>query len=69
MKLEVWKPILLEKERFDKIRDLIKLWICLINEIISVIEKIYKFEDSIKLCFGLINDVRSLIEELISSGT
>ena len=52
MKLEVWKPILLENGRFDKIGDLIKLWICLINDIISVIERIYKFET--QLNFALV---------------
>jgi hypothetical protein len=58
-----------ENRRFDKIRGLIKLWISLINEIISLIERINKSGDSIKLWFGLINDIRSLIKELMSLGT
>jgi hypothetical protein len=63
------EPIVVENRRFDKIGDLIKLWISLINEIMSLIERINKFGDSIKLWFGLINDIKSLIEELISLGT
>jgi hypothetical protein len=57
---------LVEKGRFDKILDLIKLWISLINEIMSLIERIDKSRVLIKLWFGLINDIGNLIEELIS---
>ena len=60
---------MIENGRFDKIEDLIKFQINLINEIISLIERIEKSEDSIKLWFGLINDVKSLIEELMSLET
>ena len=57
---------MLENRRFDKIENLIKLWISLINETMNLIERIDKYEVLIKPWFILINNIGNLIKKLIS---
>jgi hypothetical protein len=46
-------------------RDLIKLWVSLINKIGSLIEELINLEDLIKFWISLINEIRGLIETIL----